>query len=58
MTKKLKLKVRKFEGLIPTFAEVTGQKLVKGVGIKQVYDQMDFLVQYQPRINNIRFWHL
>ena len=48
MTKKLKLKVRKFEGLIPTFAEVTGQKLVKGAGIKQVYDQMDFLVQYQP----------
>ena len=30
--KALKLKVRKFWGLIPTFAEVTGEKLVEGGG--------------------------
>ena len=30
MAKGLKLKVRKFFGLIPTFVEVTGEKLVGG----------------------------
>ena len=30
VTKGLKLKVRKFSGLIPTFVEVTGEKLVGG----------------------------
>ena len=30
VTKRLKLKVRKFLRLIPTFAEVTGEKLVGG----------------------------
>ena len=30
VTKGLKLKVRKFWGLIPSFVEVTGEKLVKG----------------------------
>ena len=30
MQKRLKLKVRKFWGLIPTFVEVTGEKLVGG----------------------------
>ena len=30
MAKRLKLKVRKFWGLIPTFVEVTGEKLVGG----------------------------
>ena len=29
MVKRLKLKVRKFWGLIPTFVEVTGEKLVE-----------------------------
>ena len=33
MTKGLKQKVRKFWGLIPTFVEVTGEKLVGG-GLK------------------------
>ena len=28
VAKRLKLKVRKFKGLIPTFVEVTGEKLV------------------------------
>ena len=32
MEKALKLKVRKFLGLIPTFVEVTGEKLVEGGG--------------------------
>ena len=32
MAKKLKLKVRKFWGLIPTFVEVTGEKMVGGGG--------------------------
>ena len=31
MVKGLKLKVRKFLGLIPMFAEVTGEKLVGGI---------------------------
>ena len=31
MGKGLKLKVRKFEGLIPTLGEVTGEKLVEGL---------------------------
>ena len=31
VAKGLKLKVRKFWGLIPTFVEVTGEKLVGGV---------------------------
>ena len=31
MVKELKLKVRKFSGLIPTFVEVTGEKLVGGL---------------------------
>ena len=31
-TKGLKLKVRKFLGLIPTFVEVTGEKLKTGRG--------------------------
>ena len=31
LTKRLKLKVRKFWMLIPTFVEVTGEKLVGGV---------------------------
>ena len=30
MVKRLKLKVRNFGGLIPTFVEVTGEKLVGG----------------------------
>ena len=30
LQKRLKLKVRKFWGLIPTFVEVTGEKLVGG----------------------------
>ena len=30
VAKGLKLKVRKFQGLVPTFVEVTGQKLVGG----------------------------
>ena len=30
VTKGLKLKVRRFGGLIPTFVEVTGEKLVGG----------------------------
>ena len=30
MTKGLKLKVRKFEGLIPTFEDVTGKKTGRG----------------------------
>ena len=32
MVKRLELKVRKFWGLIPTFVEVTGEKLVVGGG--------------------------
>ena len=32
LSKGLKLKVRKFWGLIPTFVEVTGEKLVGGWG--------------------------
>ena len=32
LAKGLKLKVKKFLGLIPTFAEVTGEKLVGGGG--------------------------
>ena len=32
VAKGLKLKVRKFLGLIPTFVEVTGEKLVRGGG--------------------------
>ena len=32
VTKELKLKVRKFWGLVPTFEEVTGEKLVGGGG--------------------------
>ena len=32
MAKWLKLKVRQFWGLIPTFAEVTGEKVVDGGG--------------------------
>ena len=31
VTKGLKLKLRKFSGLIPTFVEVTGEKLVGGL---------------------------
>ena len=31
VAKELKLKVRKFWGLIPTFGEVTGEKLVEGL---------------------------
>ena len=30
VAKRLKLKVRKFLGLIPTFVEVTGEKLIGG----------------------------
>ena len=33
MAKWLKLKVRQFWGLIPTFAEVTGEKVVDGGGL-------------------------
>ena len=33
MVKRLKLKVRKFLGLIPTFVKVTGENLVGGGGI-------------------------
>ena len=33
VAKELKLKVRKFWGLIPTFVEITGGKLVVGGGI-------------------------
>ena len=32
VVKRLELKVRKFWGLIPTFVEVTGEKLVVGGG--------------------------
>ena len=31
VAKKLKLKVRKFPGLIPTFVEVTVEKLIRGL---------------------------
>ena len=34
VAKGLKLKVRKFWGLIPTFLEVTGEKLVGGAFLK------------------------
>ena len=33
VAKRLKLKVRKFLGLIPPFGEVTGENLVKGGGL-------------------------
>ena len=33
LSKRLKLKVRKFWGLIPTFVEITGEKLVGGAGL-------------------------
>ena len=32
VAKRLKLKVKKLWGLIPTFAEVTGEKLIEGEG--------------------------
>ena len=32
VAKELKLKIRKFWVLIPTFVEVTGEKLIKGGG--------------------------
>ena len=58
MAKGLKLKVRKFWGLIPAFAEVTEENLVGGPfcpphilnGVK-VYESDIFL----PRINNETF---
>ena len=34
VAKRLKLKVRKFLGLILTFVEVTGEKIVRGIGLK------------------------
>ena len=34
VAKGLKLKVKKFVGLIPTFVEVTGEKLVSGRGLR------------------------
>ena len=34
VAKGLKLKVKKFVGLIPTFVEVTGEKLVSGRGVR------------------------
>ena len=34
VAKGLKLKVRKFVGLIPSFVEVTGGKLVSGRGVR------------------------
>ena len=36
VAKVLKLKVRKFWGLIPTFVEVTGEKLIKQMRNKKV----------------------
>ena len=36
-----KLKVRKFLGLIPTFVEVTGKKLVKGVILHPILNRVN-----------------
>ena len=43
VTKRLKLKVRKFLGLIPTFVKVSGEKLVKGA----------FCLPHPPILNRV-----
>ena len=60
VTKWLKLKARKFGGLIPTFVEVTGEKLVRGafcsqpswIGLKTILLR-SFLVSFWTFFNTI-----
>ena len=47
IAKSLKLKVRKLLGLIPTFAEVTGEKLIR---------EGDFLVHILNSVESIRIY--
>ena len=65
VAKGLQLKVRKFQGLFPTFVEVTGEKLVVGFFapspiLNKVYDGTRYLVlfggeKYDFIYNGIRY---
>ena len=46
--KRLKLKVRKFWGLIPMFVEVTGEKLVGGAFLPPILNRVKITVLYGP----------
>ena len=48
VVKRLELKVRKFWGLIPTFVEVTGEKLVVGGGLPPILNRVNC-----PQINYV-----
>ena len=52
LSKGLKLKVRKFLGLISTFVEVTGEKLVGGF-----FGPPPILNRVNNDLHNINVWH-
>ena len=55
VAKELKLKFRKFWGLIPTFVEVTGEKLVKGTFLPLILNRVGGLnlIGFDFRFNEI-----
>ena len=59
VAKGLKLKVRKFWELIPTFVEVAGEKLVKGMGAisSNVCREVVEFISYWCSGDEVGYWH-
>ena len=49
VAKGLKLKVKEFYRLIPTFVEVTGEKLVGGGGLPPILNRVKVSLTYSER---------